>query len=266
MRQILHHEVHFIGDHLDWMVFIHGAGGSLVTWKHQVKAFKPFFNLLLIDMRDHGYSKDLEPHYNSYDFDIVCDDIIKVVDEVGVTKAHFLALSLGSIILQKLSDRRPDMITSMIMAGGVFKADWKIHLFAHSGKFLSYFLPFRWIYDTFIMIVLPRANHKPSRRLYRLQSKKLTAKEFLKWLGLYRDLFKVVRRFYRRKLSTSSLVVMGGQDHVFLDAAKRFTSKHAHAAELVVIDGVGHLCNLEATDVFNRAVLRFLNVATPTGA
>lgn len=243
------------------MVFIHGAGGSLVTWKHQVKAFKPFFNLLLIDMRDHGYSKDMEPHYTAYDFDIVCDDILKVVDHVGVEKAHFLALSLGSIILQKLSDRRPEMITSMIMAGGVFKADWKIHLFAHSGKFLSHFVPFRWIYDTFIMIVLPKANHAPSRRMYRLQSKKLTNKEFLKWLGLYRDLFKVVRRFYRKRLGTNSLIVMGAEDHVFLNAAKRFAQKHAHAAELVVLDGVGHLCNLEATEAFNNSVLRFLKVA-----
>jgi pimeloyl-ACP methyl ester carboxylesterase len=146
------------------------------------------------------------------------------------------------------------------MAGGVFKADWKIHLFAHSGKFLSHFVPFRWIYDTFLIIVLPRANHRRSRRLYRLQSKKLSSTEFLKWLGLYRDLFKVVRRFYRRKLSTTSLVVMGGQDHVFLNAAKRFTRKHAHKAELVVIEGVGHLCNLEATEAFNRTVLKFLDV------
>lgn len=231
-----------------------------MTWKHQKEAFEPFFNLLLIDMRDHGYSKDLEPHYNSYDFDIVCDDILRVIDHVGIERAHFLSLSLGSIILQRLTDRRPEMITSMIMAGGVFKADWKIHLFAHSGKFLSHFVPFRWIYDTFIMIVLPRENHAPSRRLYRIQSKKLTPKEFLKWLGLYRDFFRVVKRFYRRKLATSSLIVMGGQDHVFLDAAKRFARKQAHLAELVVLEGCGHLCNLEATQRFNEAVLSWLRV------
>lgn len=240
------------------MVFIHGAGGSMVTWKYQVEAFRPFFNLLLIDMRDHGYSKDLEPHYSSYDFDIVCDDILRVIDHVAVKEAHFLALSLGSIILQRLSDRRPDMMHSMIMAGGVFKADWRIHLFAHAGKFLSYFVPFRWIYDTFIIIVLPRANHRKSRRLYRIQSKKLSPKEFLKWLGLYRDFFKVVKKFYRRRLSTASLIVMGGQDHVFLNAAKRFSAKQSHLAELVILEGCGHLCNLEATDRFNQAVLRYL--------
>ena len=255
---ILHHTIYRREDATEWMVFIHGAGGSSVTWKHQVKAFRPFFNLLLIDMRDHGYSKDLEPEYSSYDFDIVTDDVLRTIDHVGLTRAHFLSLSLGSIVLQRLYDRRPDLIQSMIMAGGVFKADWKIRIFAHSGKFLSYFVPFRWIYDTFIMIVLPRENHAPSRRLYRLQSKKLTPTEFLKWLGLYRDFFSIVRRFYARKLKTSSLIVMGGQDHVFLEAAQRFARKQAHLAELVVLEGCGHLCNLEEVQRFNDAVLRFL--------
>lgn len=244
------------------MVFIHGAGGSLATWKYQRDAFAPFFNLLLIDMRDHGYSKDMEPQYNRYDFDIVCDDILTTIDHVGLQSAHFLSLSLGSIILQRLHDRRPEMIQSMIMAGGVFKADWRIRIFAHSGKFLSYFVPFRWIYDTFILIVLPRANHRNSRRLYRLQSKKLTPKEFLKWLGLYRDFFTVVKRFYRNRLETVSLIVMGSQDHVFLSAAQRFAQKQAHKATLVVLEGCGHLCNLEAIRPFNEAVLQFLEKET----
>jgi pimeloyl-ACP methyl ester carboxylesterase len=255
---LLHFERHERGEQFPWLVFIHGAGGSMVTWKHQVRAFKPLFNLFLIDLRDHGESKGLEPDYDSYDFDLVTDDIIRVLDHEGIDKAHFLSLSLGSIILQKLNERRPDLIESMIMAGGVFKADWKIHLFAHSGKFLSYFLPFRWIYDAFSLIVLPRKNHQPSRRLFRMQSRKLSPKEFLKWLGLYRDFFAVVRRFYRRQLDKTSLVIMGGQDHVFLEAAKRFVNKHAHRAELVILEGCGHICNLEKAQAFNEAVIQFI--------
>lgn len=262
-KEILYYELHERGPEYPWLVFIHGAGGSLVTWKHQVRDFKKFFNLLLIDLRDHGQSKNLEPAYDRYDFDIVTDDILEVLDHLGIEKAHFLSLSLGSIILQQLNERRPELMLSMIMAGGVFKADWKIHLFAHSGKFLSYFVPFRWIYDMFSLIVLPRKNHQPSRRLFRLQSQKLSPREFLKWLGLYRDFFRVVKRFYRRRLDTRSLIIMGGQDHVFLAAARRFTQQQAHLARLVVIDGCGHICNLEQAKHFNEAVLHFLQQTTP---
>jgi len=239
------------------MIFIHGAGGSSLTWKYQADSFKEHYNLLLIDMRDHGYSKNLQPSYRVYNFGIITDDLLRTIDHAGVKRAHFIALSLGSIILQKLSERRPEMMTSMIMAGGVFKADVRISFFAHSAKFLSYFVPFRWIYDGFIIIVMPRKNHKFSRLQYRKQSLKLAPGEFLKWLGLYRDFFSVVRKFFVTPLTTPSLLVNGSQDHVFLDAAKRYSAKH-ELADLVVMEGRGHLCNLEDHRGFNKVVLEWL--------
>ncbi len=258
MADILHHTIHHAADDAEWMLFIHGAGGSSLTWKYQVEAFEPHFNLLLIDMRDHGYSKHIQPAYDTYDFDIIADDLLRTIDHVGVKKAHFIALSLGSIILQKLNDRRPEMMTTMIMSGGVFKADWRISSFAHAGKFMSYFVPFRWIYDGFILIVMPRKNHAFSRKQYRKQSLKLAPNEFLKWLGLYKDFFSVVRKFYDTELKTPSLLVNGEQDHVFLDAARRYARKHAPLAELVVMKGRGHLCNLEDRKGFNKIVLDWL--------
>ena len=255
---LLHYTTHLTGRaDSEWMVFIHGAGGSSLTWKYQVEGFAPHYNLLLIDMRDHGYSKDIQPSYRTYNFEIVTDDLLRAIDHAGVTQAHFIALSLGSIILQKLSARRPTMLRTMIMAGGVFKADWRIASFAHCGKFLSYFVPFRWIYDGFILIVMPRANHKFSRQQYRRQSLKLAPKEFLKWLGLYKDFFAVVRQFYNTPLTTPALLVNGSQDHVFLDAARRYAARHARA-DLVVMEGRGHLCNLEDRRAFNQIVLEWL--------
>lgn len=258
MSDLLHYTTYQKSEDAEWMIFIHGAGGSSLTWKYQVESFKEHYNLLLIDMRDHGYSKDIQPKYRTYDFDIIADDLLRTIDHTGVKKAHFIALSLGSIILQKLNDRRPEMMQTMVMCGGVFKADWRISSFAHSGKFLSYFVPFRWIYDGFILIVMPRRNHSFSRKQYRKQSLKLAPGEFLKWLGLYKDFFSVVRSFYERELTTPSLLVNGSQDHVFLDAAKRYAKKHAPLAELVVMEGKGHLCNLEDRKSFNQIVLDWL--------
>ena len=232
-------------DELDWMVFIHGAGGSSLTWKHQAKAFREHFRLLLIDLRDHGFSKDLQPSYRSYSFEIVTDDVLRVLDHVGVTKAHFMSLSLGSIILQKLDERRPEVIQTMIMAGGVFKsrlADSDLR--ALRANFSATSSPSAGIYDGFILIVMPRKNHAFSRMMYRRQSKKLAPGEFLKWLGLYQDFFSVVRNFFNRDLRQPSLLVMGSQDHVFLDAARRYADKHERA-EMAVMEGKGHLCNLE---------------------
>jgi len=254
---MLHYEKHILSPDADWIVFVHGAGGSIATWKYQREGFKPYFNLLLLDMRDHGRSKNMQPEYDEYNFDIVSDDILEVIDHLGIKKAHFMSLSLGSVVLQKIDERRPELIDKMIMAGGVFKADYKIRLFVHSAKFLNNFLPYRVMYNLFSFIVLPRKNHRQSRRIFRLQSQKLAPKEYLKWVALYKEFFKLLRGFFERELNNLSLVVMGDQDHVFYKAAKRFVSHHSKAS-LVVIEKCGHICNIEQYDLFNKTVLNFL--------
>lgn len=243
----------------EWVIFIHGAGGSIVTWKYQQEAFKPYFNLLLLDLRDHGNSKNVEPEFESYNFDIVCDDILEVIDHLNIEKAHFMSLSLGSVILQKIDEKRPQLIDKMIMAGGIFRATLTIKLFVHSAKFLNYFLPYRVMYNLFSFIVLPKKNHRYSRRLFRLQSRKLSPVEYLKWVDLYKEFFKLLRSFFDRELEKVSLVAMGDQDHVFFEAAKKFANHH-QKARLVVFEQCGHVCNIEKAEEFNRAALAFLGV------
>jgi pimeloyl-ACP methyl ester carboxylesterase len=255
---MLHFETHIIGPEKKWLVFIHGAGGAIATWKYQTEAFKPFFNLLLLDLRDHGLSKNILPEFQSYNFEIVCEDILEVMDHLGIEKAHFISLSLGSLILQQLNEQRPDLIDKMVMAGGVFKATLKMKFFIHSGKILSNILPYETIYTIFSWIVLPKKNHQKSRRLYRLQAKKLGQKAFIKWIGLYRELFRVLDRSFKTKLEKISLIVMGSEDHVFHEAARKFVQRQ-DKARLEIIQKCGHICNVEAWQQFNKITLNFLH-------
>lgn len=257
-KELLHYKIYDESPNSEWLIFIHGAGGSIVTWKYQIEAFRPYFRLLLLDLRDHGKSKNIQPAYEQYDFDIVADDILRVVDHLGIDRAHFMSMSLGSVILQKIDEKRPDLINKMIMAGGVFRANLKIKLFVHSAKFLNYFLPYRVMYNLFSWVVLPKKNHRHSRRLFRLQSQKLDQHEYLKWVGLYKDLFNLLKDFFRRELQSLSLVVMGDEDHVFFEAAKKFVSRHQRMAQLVIFEQCGHICNIDEYEKFNQTVLSFL--------
>ena len=259
MQKMLHFETYPHVHTNEWVVFIHGAGGSIVTWKYQVEAFRPYFNLLLVDLRDHGKSKNIQPAFDNYNFDIVCDDILIVIDHLNIEKAHFMSLSLGSVILQRIDEKRPDLIDKMIMAGGIFKADLKIQAFVHSAKFLNHFLPYRVMYDLFSLVVLPRKNHRKSRRIFRLQSQKLAPNEYLKWVDLYKEFFKILKSFFDRKLEKISLVAMGDEDHVFFEAAKKFVGHH-QKAQLVIFEKCGHICNIEKYEEFNRKALQFLGI------
>ena len=257
---LLHHEV--VGDNPDlpWMVFIHGAGGSIRTWKFQTDAFAPHYRLLLLDLRDHGLSKDILPEFPAYDFDIVAQDILKVLDHLGIEKAHFVSLSIGSVILQKIDMLRPELVDRMVMAGAIFDGSWVMHLFVHSARVLNHVLPFQAIYWMFSFIVLPRRNHRMSRWIFRRQSRRLSQLEYLKWVELYKPFFKLVKDVMSRHVAKPSLVVMGDQDQIFFKAAEQFAEVHRNV-RLSVIENCGHVCSIEAPELFNELVLKFLEGA-----
>ena len=55
---MLHFSTFKIDDSAEWVTFIHGAGGSSSIWYKQLRDFKNKHNVLLIDLRGHGKSKN----------------------------------------------------------------------------------------------------------------------------------------------------------------------------------------------------------------
>lgn len=240
----------------EWVVFIHGAGGSTSTWKYQVDAFRPFYNLLVIDLRDHGDSKDIEPEFDNYNFDIISQDIKSALDKHKIEKAHFITLSFGSVIMQDLSMKYPDLVASAVFAGGIFKGNTLIKTFVQLARFFNVFLPYKWMYSIFSYLLMPFGKHQKSRKIYRSQAQKLSSKEYMKWVGLYNEFFRLLKRFYNQDVEFPALTLMGEEDYIFLQSSKDF-SKRQKEVLVIEIKGAGHICNIDQPKIFNELALLF---------
>ncbi len=241
----------------DWVVFIHGAGGSTKTWQYQVDTFKKYFNILLIDLRDHGNSKFTLPTYQQYTFEIISKDINGVLDQMGIDTAYFVTLSFGSVLVQDFNSRYPEKVKAIVFCGAIFKGNLLIKSFVQFARFLNLFLKYETMYKIFSYLLMPKKRNQLARRIYQMQSKKLTQDEYMKWIGLYGEFFRLLKNFYYNNLNVNSLVIMGGDDFVFLKAARKFTARQA-TAKLRVIDKAGHVCNIDARKEFNSLALQFL--------
>jgi len=256
MTEKLNHEV-VPAENDDWVVFVHGAGGSIKTWKYQLDAFRGKANLLLIDLRDHGASQEMPFHNKSYSFQLIAKDILHLMDNLAIEKALFVALSMGSLIVQKIDTMAPNRIKGAIIAGGIFGVNRRIKLFARFALLLSHLMPFRLNYWLFSWIVMPKKNHQEARTIFMKQAKKLSAKAYRRWLGLYREFEQMVNEFKYRPLNFPLLAIMGNEDYVFLKSAKDFASAQAQAL-LHVIPDCGHICNIENAQVFNQLAVNYL--------
>jgi pimeloyl-ACP methyl ester carboxylesterase len=239
------------------MVFVHGAGGSINTWKKQIGFFKGKFNLLLIDLRDHGKSKNIQSNGSKLDFETISTDVINVMDSINISEAHFVGVSMGSIIIRHLERMAPKRVSSVVLAGGIFKMSRKIKLLATLARMLTRILPFQTLYRLFAYVLLPRNNHAASRRVFIREAQKLKRHEARKWLGLIKRLNGTLGEMFRQRIEAPCLVVMGAQDHVFLEPAREYTDKFGDVF-LEVIDKCGHVCNIERAGEFNKRCLNFV--------
>lgn len=259
LHELLHYDVYRLSPEKPWMVFVHGAGGSIKTWQKQVVFFKDKFNLLLVDLRDHGQSKDIAEGIHGFGFDTVSNDVIHVMDELQIAEAHFIGVSMGSIIIRHIEKQQPHRVASVVLAGGIFKMSKKIKVLTTIARALTRILPFQTLYQLFALVLLPRNNHAASRRVFIREAQKLKNKEARKWLGLIGKLNKTLSEMFKEKIHAPCLVVMGAQDHVFLEPAKEYVAKYGEVI-LEVIERCGHVCNIERAGEFNNRCLNFIKL------
>lgn len=246
-----------IDESRSWVVFIHGAGGSSAVWFKQVRAFQDQFNLLLVDLRGHGRSHDYHGGDRSYTLDGISGDVLEVLDHLGIREAHFIGVSLGSVLIRTLVELSPERIRSVVYAGAVAGFNLWARFLISAGHFLKHIVPFRTLYATFAWIIMPGKHAEEARRVFRREARQVAPAEFKRWMRLTREVNRRIRDWTRQAVATPSLYVMGALDYIFLPPVRDIVAEQP-SARLRVIQGAGHVCIIERPDEFNDAAIGFL--------
>jgi pimeloyl-ACP methyl ester carboxylesterase len=243
----------------EWVVFIHGAGGSSAVWYKQLKDFKKDFNLLLIDLRGHGKSAELSQAIweQKYTFEAVTKDIIEVLDHLALPPAHIMGVSLGTILARQLAEMEPARVKSLIMAGAVTRLTIQSRILVFLGDTFKKVIPYMWLYRLFAFIIMPRKQHSESRNLFIGEAQKLCQKEFIRWFKLTKDINPLLRYFKEKDLGIPTLYVMGDQDVMFLEPVKNLVRLHQNSV-LKILEKCGHVVNVEQPDLFNKLSVSFI--------
>ena len=243
-----------------WVTFVHGAGGSSSIWYKQVREFQKHFNVLILDLRGHGKSKSIiKSTFNKkYTFDVVTQDIIEVIEHLKIKKSHFVGISLGTILIRNLAEKRPHLVTSMIMGGAIIELNLRSRFLIFVGNLFKSVIPYMLLYKLFAFIIMPKKNHAKSRSLFVNEAKKLYQKEFLRWFKLTSEINPLLRIFRMKDLKIPTLYIMGKEDHLFLPSIKIIANKHINAS-LVIVENSGHVVNVEKAAIFNQQSIDYIH-------
>jgi 3-oxoadipate enol-lactonase len=96
-----------------WLVLIQGLGFDRSGWDPVARRLKRHFSLLLIDNRGSGRSDVPDGAFTVSD---MARDVVRVLDAVGLPRAHIAGASLGGMVAQEVAINHGDRVNGLILA------------------------------------------------------------------------------------------------------------------------------------------------------
>ncbi|NOG31128.1 alpha/beta fold hydrolase [Halomonas sp. TBZ9] len=94
------------------LIVIHGLLGSADNWRSHVKAWQENRRVIAVDLRNHGRS----PHVEGMTYQAMSDDVLAVMDNLGIDQAHILGHSMGGKVAMTMARLAPQRVASLVVA------------------------------------------------------------------------------------------------------------------------------------------------------
>lgn len=89
------------------VVLSNSLGSTLAMWDRQLAALSSRFQVVRYDIRGHGRSPVVP---GPYSLDDLTDDVVALLDRLGLDRVHFVGLSLGGMTGMRLAARNPERV------------------------------------------------------------------------------------------------------------------------------------------------------------
>ncbi|MCD8508474.1 MAG: alpha/beta hydrolase [Bacillus sp. (in: Bacteria)] len=241
----------------DCIVLLHGIGGNSNIFYKQLGEYKKEFSVLCINLPGHGDSPNISEYDSEFSFDLVTREIFKTMDGLNIKNAHFVGISLGSVVLHNILQYNPVRVKSAVLGGAVTRFNRIGKIFLTAGNMIKDVTPHMVIYKLFANIMMPKKNHARSRKFFIQEAKKMKHANFISWYKIIRNLDTTYSMVQEIGKDVKKLYISGREDHLFLDSLKNDIAGDDNA-RLIVLEDCGHVCNIEKGDEFNEASLEFL--------
>ncbi len=238
------------------LVFLHGIGGDAACWRPQLEFFCERFRAIAWNMPGYGGAAPLP----ALTFAELAVALVRLLDRLGVERAHLVGHSMGGMVAQELAASFPERLLSLSLSGtsaafGRADGDWQRRFLAsrlgplERGSTMADLAP---------AIVAGLVGEAPDPAgVARAVGSMSQVPE-----ATYRAALQCLLTFDRRealaRIGVPVLLLAGARDGTAPPAVMERMAARIPGARLVVLPAAGHLANLEQPAAFNAALAAFL--------
>lgn len=236
------------------MVCIHGLGGGYANWVFQVRYLKKEYDLVLIELPSHGRSlvkmSELE-----LSFDAVSTKIMEVLDHLGVEKASFAGVSLGTLCVKHIVLTYPERVDKYILIGPIGKYTFWLKSAFRIAMLLLPIAPLKFVIKLICRIIMPFKSVAYGRNLFMACAQHVERDEFIAWGKVIMSFGKIEEQYFKTmKEEPNGLYIAGVMDPFFLIMRKK---ERKRIKNFAVIKNAGHICNIDRYEKVNNLMIQF---------
>ena len=235
------------------LVFSNSLGTDFRIWNDVVSVLSDRFHIVTYDKRGHGLSGVGDAQY---DLALHGNDLIGLLDYLGLDQVILCGLSVGGLIAQHVMATQPHRVRGLILCDTAAKlgdyAGWNSRIEAIKADGIAVLgdaIIERWLSADY------RANRPMETALYRDMLVRTTQAGYIGTCVALRD---GDLRDAAGKISVPTLCVCGSEDLATPPDVVRATADMIPNATFELIDGVGHLPCLETPELLARLINRFI--------
>lgn len=248
------------------VIMIHGGGLDLHNWDSQFDVLAEHYRAIRYDVRCYGRSMTSEPGAFSYH-----EDLLHLMQNLGLSKAVIMGLSLGGYVAIDFALAHPDMVLALIpVSPGLTGYEFKSKAYLEWGREMQEAKSLDEAVDVFMRYWTDGPSRTPDQvdpgvRDKVRQIEMNSFANFFPSMGQNREERLQPPAIGRlAEIHVPTLVIVGDVDMPEIHEVADVIKNAVPGAKKVVIKGGAHLVNMERPQEFNAAVLEFLStIATP---
>jgi len=241
------------------LVLLHGGLDDSRSWRRQIDGLADEFTVLAWDAPGCGRSSDVPESWRMPDY---ADALASWLHSIGIEHPHVLGLSWGSSVALELYRRHPQIPRSLILASAY--AGWAGSLPPEEvaarleSVLAAADLPREELLKGLPGVFSSRASADLRQELIAIWADNAGSRNPGGYRAMAHSMAEADLRDVLPRIQVPTLLLYGELDE--RSPLKIANELHARipSSRLVVIEGVGHLSNVEAPDEFNAHVRQFI--------
>jgi 3-oxoadipate enol-lactonase len=241
------------------IIFIHGFPFNMTMWHRQVESLRNYCRVITYDIRGFGNS---DAGNEDFTVDLFAKDLIALMDALKIEKTIVCGLSLGGYIALNAYKNYPARFSALILSDTTCKADTieakekrikAIENIKTNGaeKYADESVKNLFAPESFNNKDKVKEIDAVREMIMRTQVQSLCK-------GLFALSVRTETCSILKKINIPVLILVGKEDIITSPAAAKFMHDKIKSSILEVLEHVGHLSNMENSEVFNNHLMRFI--------